>query len=589
MGVDLPRPRHGQPRPARQASTSSAIAVRRSLSRVVIAGPASVPVWRDARRSRRRGGGPRRWHGAHRPHPGRSRPTAGPPPDGPSPSGGWPVATLPGVAVSRMTDLVGRVLSGRYRLIAPIGSGASAQVFLADDARLRRRVAVKLLHAGLADDDGFLRRFRAEAQAAAALNHPNIVAVYDWGEDEGTPYLVTEYLAGGSLRADARPGHPALAEPGAARRARGDPRPRLRPPPGLRPPRHQARQPPLRRGRAPPRRRLRSRPRPRRGGLDRARRRRPRHRPLRLTGAAPGARRSTAGPTCTPSGSCSSRRSPARSRSPPTPPSPRSWRASTRPSTCRPRSGRSAACSPGRASRRPTTGPTPASSPSASWPRPRSCRAPSRCRSSAPPPPTACRSPTSTRRCSPAPPPTATAVATRAPTASSTSTTATAHDDRRRRRAHRARAGRRQRRRRRRWPRVLLAVVLLAGLAVGGFLAWQALAVPSHPVPELVGMDRGAAIEARRRERLGATRSSRAAPTAASPGQILAQDPSPAVELDEGELVRLTVSLGQQLRPVPTDLVGLPFDQAERPPRRGRLHRRRRRSAPSTRPSRSTP
>ena len=100
-----------------------------------------------------------------------------------------------------MTDLVGRVLSGRYRLIAPIGSGASAQVFLADDTRLRRRVAVKLLHAGLADDDGFLRRFRAEAQAAAALNHPNIVAVYDWGEDEGTPYLVTEYLAGGSLRA----------------------------------------------------------------------------------------------------------------------------------------------------------------------------------------------------------------------------------------------------------------------------------------------------------------------------------------------------------------------------------------------------
>src|SRR5918997_4889024 len=99
-----------------------------------------------------------------------------------------------------MTDLVGRVLSGRYRLVAPIGAGASAQVLLADDTRLRRRVAVKLLHAALAHDEGFLRRFRAEAQAAAALNHPNIVAVYDWGEDEGTPYLITEYLAGGSLR-----------------------------------------------------------------------------------------------------------------------------------------------------------------------------------------------------------------------------------------------------------------------------------------------------------------------------------------------------------------------------------------------------
>ncbi|HEY9557846.1 MAG TPA: protein kinase, partial [Acidimicrobiales bacterium] len=104
------------------------------------------------------------------------------------------------MVVSRMTDQVGRVLSGRYRLLAPIGTGASAQVYLADDVRLRRRVAVKLLHAALADDQTFLRRFRAEAQAAAALNHPNILAVYDWGEDDGSPYLVTEYLSGGSLR-----------------------------------------------------------------------------------------------------------------------------------------------------------------------------------------------------------------------------------------------------------------------------------------------------------------------------------------------------------------------------------------------------
>jgi len=102
--------------------------------------------------------------------------------------------------MSRMTDQIGRVLSGRYRLIAPIGTGASAQVFLADDVRLRRRVAVKVLHAALADDEAFLRRFRAEAQAAAALNHPNIVAVYDWGDDDGAPYIVTEYLGGGSLR-----------------------------------------------------------------------------------------------------------------------------------------------------------------------------------------------------------------------------------------------------------------------------------------------------------------------------------------------------------------------------------------------------
>ena len=105
------------------------------------------------------------------------------------------------VVMSRMTDQIGRVLSGRYRLIAPIGTGASAQVYLADDVRLRRRVAVKVLHAALAEDDAFLRRFRAEAQAAAALNHPNIVAVYDCGDDDGAPYIVTEYLSGGSLRA----------------------------------------------------------------------------------------------------------------------------------------------------------------------------------------------------------------------------------------------------------------------------------------------------------------------------------------------------------------------------------------------------
>jgi serine/threonine-protein kinase len=99
-----------------------------------------------------------------------------------------------------MRDQIGRVLSTRYRLVAPIGAGASAQVFLADDTRLRRRVAVKVLHAALSEDEAFLRRFRAEAQAAAALNHPNVLAVYDWGEDE-VPYLVTEYLGGGSLRA----------------------------------------------------------------------------------------------------------------------------------------------------------------------------------------------------------------------------------------------------------------------------------------------------------------------------------------------------------------------------------------------------
>ncbi len=98
-----------------------------------------------------------------------------------------------------MTAEIGRVLGGRYRLVAPIGMGASAQVYLADDVRLRRRVALKMLHDALAGDAEFLRRFRAEARAAAALSHPNVMAVYDWGDDE-VAFIVTEYLGGGSLR-----------------------------------------------------------------------------------------------------------------------------------------------------------------------------------------------------------------------------------------------------------------------------------------------------------------------------------------------------------------------------------------------------
>ncbi|CAM8648171.1 PASTA_pknB domain containing protein [Acidimicrobiia bacterium] len=103
------------------------------------------------------------------------------------------------VSNSRAADRVGQVLGGRYRLLAPIGTGASATVYLADDVVLRRRVAVKVLHDALAGDASFLKRFRAEAQAAAALNHPNVMAVHDWGQGD-VPYLVTEMLAGGSLR-----------------------------------------------------------------------------------------------------------------------------------------------------------------------------------------------------------------------------------------------------------------------------------------------------------------------------------------------------------------------------------------------------
>src|ERR1700704_3972735 len=103
---------------------------------------------------------------------------------------------MPGSAVS---DLAGRVLAGRYLLHGAVGTGASGRVYLAEDQRLRRRVAVKVLHSALADDAAFLRRFRAEAQLAGSLRHANIVTVYDWGEDE-VPFMVLELLEGGSLR-----------------------------------------------------------------------------------------------------------------------------------------------------------------------------------------------------------------------------------------------------------------------------------------------------------------------------------------------------------------------------------------------------
>ena len=102
---------------------------------------------------------------------------------------------MPGI-----TDSIGRVLGDRYRLLTALGTGASAHVYLAEDISLHREVAIKVLHPALAGDSAFLKRFRAEARAAAALNHPNIMQVFDWGEHETEPYLVLELLSGGSLR-----------------------------------------------------------------------------------------------------------------------------------------------------------------------------------------------------------------------------------------------------------------------------------------------------------------------------------------------------------------------------------------------------
>ena len=96
--------------------------------------------------------------------------------------------------------LIGRVLDGRYRVGPKIARGGMATVYEAIDLRLDRTVAVKVMHEGLTDDDEFVRRFQREARSAARLAHPNVVAVFDTGDDDGTLFLVMEYVPGLTLR-----------------------------------------------------------------------------------------------------------------------------------------------------------------------------------------------------------------------------------------------------------------------------------------------------------------------------------------------------------------------------------------------------
>jgi len=100
-----------------------------------------------------------------------------------------------------MGDLVDEVLSHRYRLVARIAGGGMGDVYRGHDLLLDRTVAVKVLQPSLAADPDLVRRFKAEARAAARLSHPNIVAVHDWGaENDKTYYMVMEYVAGTDLR-----------------------------------------------------------------------------------------------------------------------------------------------------------------------------------------------------------------------------------------------------------------------------------------------------------------------------------------------------------------------------------------------------
>ncbi len=93
-----------------------------------------------------------------------------------------------------------RVLSDRYALISHIARGGMADVYVALDRRLGRNVAVKILHGEFAASDAFVERFRREAQAAANLTHPGVVAIHDWGEDDGTYFMVMELVQGQNLR-----------------------------------------------------------------------------------------------------------------------------------------------------------------------------------------------------------------------------------------------------------------------------------------------------------------------------------------------------------------------------------------------------
>ena len=91
-------------------------------------------------------------------------------------------------------------LAGRYQLTAHIARGGMAEVFEANDLMLDRQVAVKILHRQFASTETFVARFRKEAQAAANLSHPNIVSIYDWGEEDETYFIVMELIRGRSLR-----------------------------------------------------------------------------------------------------------------------------------------------------------------------------------------------------------------------------------------------------------------------------------------------------------------------------------------------------------------------------------------------------
>ncbi len=123
---------------------------------------------------------------------------------GASGGSGGPAAEVGARGADRAADAAdpadGRLIAGRYRVARRLGGGGMAEVFLARDTTLDRLVAVKVLRERFADDEEFVTRFHREARAAAALNHPNVVAIHDRGGSAGSSYIVMEYVPGETLK-----------------------------------------------------------------------------------------------------------------------------------------------------------------------------------------------------------------------------------------------------------------------------------------------------------------------------------------------------------------------------------------------------
>src|SRR6185436_14159709 len=95
---------------------------------------------------------------------------------------------------------IGKIIKGRYRVIQKLGEGGMGAVYLAEQVAVSRKVALKWLHSDFAGDEEFIRRFRQEAKLAAALNHHNVVTIFDFDQaDDGSLYIVMEYVDGKNL------------------------------------------------------------------------------------------------------------------------------------------------------------------------------------------------------------------------------------------------------------------------------------------------------------------------------------------------------------------------------------------------------